>query len=152
MDANLPELLSTNETPKSTRWLHVACQFRFIFFSTSDLLYRKTKSTEQQVRDWALFYMITQNLNISFGIVDCLPYNRHFALKDDYYENSMDKIAYIPHEFNYVENLGKNFVHAIGQNQFFQEKILNNAPVGQIAPAMHTNWVFTRSHAEIPFW
>ena len=44
--------------------------------------------------------MISDNPNVSLGIVDCSLYNRRIALKDDYRKKRMDMLAYTPLEFN----------------------------------------------------
>ena len=54
------------------------------FFSTSELLYLNIKIRLQQIRDRPNFYMISDNPNVSLGIVDCSLYIRCIALKDDY--------------------------------------------------------------------
>ena len=64
----------------------------------------------------------------------------------------MNKIAYTPVEFNYLEILAKTFIIRPRQNQFLQENICNNAPVRRIAIAMNTNSAFTGSYTEKPFW
>ena len=55
------------------------------FFSTSQLLYPNMKFRLQLIRARAKFCMISDNPNVSLGIVDCSPYTRCFALKDDYH-------------------------------------------------------------------
>ena len=91
------------------------------------------------------FYMISDNPNVSLGIVDCSLYIRHIALKDDYYKKRMDMLAFTPVEFNYLETLAKTFIIPARQNQFIQENSFNNAPVRRIAIAMNTNSAFTGS-------
>ena len=98
------------------------------------------------------FHMISDNPNVSLGIVDCSLYIRRIALKDDYHKKRMDMLAYTPVEFNYLETLAKTFVIPARQNQFIQENYFNNAPVHRIAIAMNTNSAFTGSHTENPFW
>ena len=98
------------------------------------------------------FYVISDNPNVSPGIVDCSLYTRRIALKDDYHEKRMDMLAYTPVEFNYLETLAKTFITPAKQNQFIRENILNNAPVRRIAIAMNTNSAFTGSYTENPFW
>ena len=61
-------------------------------------------------------------------------------------------LAYTPVEFNYLETLANTFIIPARQNQFFQENIFNNAPVRRIAIAMNTNFAFTGSCTENPFW
>ena len=87
--------------------------------------------------------MISDNPNVSHGIVDCSLYTRRIALKDDYHRKRMDMLAYTPVEFNFLETLAKTFIIPARQNQFIQEKIFNNAPVCRIAIAMNANSAFT---------
>ena len=98
------------------------------------------------------FYKISDNPNVSLGIVDCSLYTRHIALKDDYQKKRMDMLAHTSVEFNYLETLVKTFILPASQNQFFQENIFSKAPVRRIAIAMKTNSVFTGSYTENPLW
>ena len=122
------------------------------FFSTSDLLYPNMRSRLRQIRARPKFYMISDNPNVSLGIVDYSLYTRRIALKDDYHRKRMDMLACTPVEFNYLETLAKTFIIPARQNQFNQENIFNNAPVRRIAIAMNTNSEFTGSYAENSFW
>ena len=98
------------------------------------------------------FYMISDNLNVSLGIVNCSLYTRRIALKDDYHKKRMDMLAYAPVEYNYLETLAKPFIIPVKQNQFIQENIFNNPPILQIAIAMNTNSAFSGSFTGNPFW
>ena len=89
--------------------------------------------------------MISDNLNVSLGIVDSSLYTRRIALKDDYHKKRMDMLAYTTVELNYLETLANTFILPARQNQFIQENIFNNAPVRRIAIAMNTNSAFTGS-------
>ena len=122
------------------------------FFSTSELLYPNMKVRLRLIRARPNFYVISDNSNVSLGIVDCSLYTRRIALKDDYHKNRMDMLASTPVEFNYLKTLAKTFIIPARQNQFIQENIFNNAPVRQIAIAMNTNSAFTGSYTENPFW
>ena len=53
------------------------------FFSTSELLYPNMKFRLRLIRAIPIFYMISDNPNVSLGIVDCSLYTRRMALKDD---------------------------------------------------------------------
>ena len=97
------------------------------------------------------FYMISDNPNVSLGIVDCSFYTHRIALKDFYHKKRMDLLAYVPVEYNYLETLAKIFIIPAGQNQFIQENIFNNAPIRRIAIARNTNSAFTGSFTENPF-
>ena len=122
----------------------------FDFFSTSELLYPNMKVRLRLIRARPNFYMISDNPNVSLGIVDCSLYTRRIALKGDNHKKPMDMLAYTPVEFNYLETLAKTFIIPARQNQFIQENIFNNAPVRRIAIAMNTNSAFTGSYTENP--
>ena len=122
------------------------------FFSTSELLYPNLKIRLRLIRARPNFYMISDNPNVSLGIVDCSLYTRRIALKDDYHKKRMDMLAYAPVEYNYLETLAKTFIIPARQNQFIPENIFNNAPIRRVAIAMNTNSAFTGSFTENPFW
>ena len=122
------------------------------FFSTFELLYPNMKIRLRLIRARPNFYMISDNPNVSLGIVDCSLYTRRIALKDDYHKKRMDMLAYAPVEYNYLETLAKSFIIPARQNQFFQENIFNNAPIRRIAIAMNTNSALTGSLTENPLW
>ena len=122
------------------------------FFSTSELFYPNMKIRLRLIRVRPNFYMISDNPNVSLGIVDCSLNTRRIALQDDYQKKRKDMLAYTPVGFNYLETLAKSFIIPARQVQFIQENIFNNAPVRRIATAMNTNCAFTGSHTENPFW
>ena len=122
------------------------------FFSTSESLYPNMKVRIRLIRARPNFFVISDNPNVSLGIVNCSLYTRRIALKDDYHKMRMDMLAYAPVEYNYMETLAKTFIIPARQNQFIQENIFNNAPIRRIAIAMKTNSTFTGSFTENPFW
>ena len=122
------------------------------FFSTSELLYLNMKIRLRLIRPRPNFYMISDNPNVSLGIVDCSLYTRRIALKDDYQKKRGDMLDYAPVEYNYLETLAKTFIIPARQNQFIQENIFNNAPIRRLAIAMNTNSAFPDSFTENPFW
>ena len=63
-------------------------------FSTSELLYPNMKNRLRLIRARPSYYMISDNPNVSLGIVDCSLYTRRIALKDDYHKKVMDMLAY----------------------------------------------------------
>ena len=95
--------------------------------------------------------MISDNPNISLGIVDCSLYTRRIAVKVDYHKKRVDMLAYTPVEFNYLETLAETFIIPARQNHFIRENIFNNAPVRRIAIAKKTNSRFIGSYTENPF-
>ena len=118
-------------------------------FSSSELLYPKSKIRLRKMRARPNFYMSSDNPNVSLGIVDCSIYTRCIALKDGYHKNRMDMLAHSPVEFNYLEILAKTFIIPARQNQFIQKNTVSNAPVCRIAIAISA---FTRSYTKNPFW
>ena len=69
------------------------------FCSTSELLYPKMKIRLKLIRARPNFYLISDNPNVSLGIVDCSLYTRCIALKDDYHRKGIDMLAYAPVEY-----------------------------------------------------
>ena len=122
------------------------------FFSTSDFLYANMKIRLRLIRARPNFYMISDNPNVSLGIVDCSIHTRRIALKDDYHKKRMDMLAYTHVELNYLETFANTFIIPARQNHFIQENNFNNAPVRRIAIVMNTNSAFTGSYTENPFW
>ena len=66
--------------------------------------------------------MISDNPNVSLGIVDCSIYTRPIALKDDYHKKRMDMLACTSVEFNYLETQAKTFIIPAKQIEFIQQK------------------------------
>ena len=66
------------------------------FFTTSELLYPNMKIRLRQIKARPNFYMISDNPNVSLGIVDCSLYTCRIALKDDYHKKRMDMLTYAP--------------------------------------------------------
>ena len=122
------------------------------FFSTSELLYPNMKIKLRLIRATPNFNMISDNPNVSLGIVDCSLYTRCIALKVDYHKKRMDMFVYDPLEYKCLETLGKTFIKPARQNRFIQENIFNDAPIRRVAIAMITNSAFTGSVTENPFW
>ena len=96
--------------------------------------------------------MISDNTNVSLGIVDCSLHTRRIALKDDYHKKRMDMLAFAPVDYIYLETLAKTFIIPARQNQFVQENIFNTAPIRRVSFALNTNSAFTGSVTENPFW
>ena len=122
------------------------------FFTTSELLYPNMKVRIRLIRARPNFHMISDNTNVSLGIVDRTLYTRPLGLKEDYHMKRMDMLAYAPVEYNYMETLAKTFIIPSSKNPFIQEKFFNRAPNHRIAIAMKTNSAFTGSSTENPFW
>ena len=82
------------------------------FFSTSNCYIQNMKIRLRLFRARPIFYMVSDNPNVSLGIVDCSLYTRRIAIKDDYHEKRMGMLAYTPVEFNYFQTLAKDFHHS----------------------------------------
>ena len=154
MEAPLPELFFTRRRKMLSRpdGFMLNGKLGVDFFSTSELLYPNMKTRLRLIRARSIFYMISDNPNVSLGIVDCSLFTRRIALKDDYHKKRMDMLPYTTVEFNYMETFAKTFIIPARQNQFNQENIFNNAPVRRIAIALNTDSAFTGSYTENPFW
>ena len=122
------------------------------FFSTSEVLYPNMKIRLRLNRAGPNFYMISDNPNVSLGIVDCSLHTRRIALMEDYHKKRMDMLAYAPVEYNYLETSAKTFIKLARQNQFIQENIFNKAPIRQVTFAMNPNSASSGSFTENPFW
>ena len=120
------------------------------FFSTSELLHPNKKFRLRLIRARPNFYMISDNPNVSLGIVDCSFFTRRIALKDNYHKKTMHWLAYAPVESSYLETLAKTFIILARQNQSIQENIFNNAPIRRFAIAMKTNSAFAGPFTEVP--
>ena len=83
------------------------------FFTNSGILYSNMKVRIRLIRARPNFYMISENPNVSLGIVDCSLYSRRVMLKDDYHKKRMSELAYAPVEYNYMATLAKtlSFLH-----------------------------------------
>ena len=97
-------------------------------------------------------YMISDNPNVSLGIVDCSLYTRRIAIKDDCHKKRLDMLAYALVELNYLKTLAMTFIIPSRQTQFNQENIFNNDPIRRIAIAMNTNSAFTVPYTGNPLW
>ena len=106
------------------------------------------KNSLRLIRARPNLYMISDNPNVSLGIVDCSVYTRRIALKDDCHKKRKDMFAYTPVEFKYSETLAETFIIPARQNQFIQENVFNNALVRRITIALNTNSAFTGSYTE----
>ena len=81
------------------------------------------------IRDRPIFYMISDKLNVSLGIVGCSLYTRRTALKDDYHKKRMDMLAYAPVEYNYLETLAKTFIIPARQKNSLGKTFSTRLPI-----------------------
>ena len=71
------------------------------FFSTSELVYPKMKIRLRLITARSNFYVISDNPNVSLGIVDCSLQARRITLKDDFHKKWIDMLGLTPVEINY---------------------------------------------------
>ena len=122
------------------------------FFPTSELLYANKKTRLRLIRARPSFYMISDNPNVSLGVVDCSINTRWIALKEGYHKKRMDMLTYAPVEYKYLETLAKTFIILARQNHFIRESISSNAPICRVTIAINTNSAFTGPFTENPSW
>ena len=65
-------------------------------FSTSELRYPNMKFRPRLIRARPNFYMISDNPNVSLGVVDCSIYTPRIALKNEYHKKRMDMLTHTP--------------------------------------------------------
>ena len=70
------------------------------FFTTSGLLDPNMKLTIRLIRPRPIFYMISDNPNVSLAIVDFSLYTRRTGHKEVYHKKRMDMHAYAPVDYN----------------------------------------------------
>ena len=63
------------------------------FPTTSTLLYPNIKVRIRLIRARPNFYMVSENPNVSLGIVDCSLYTQRVMLKEDYHKEKMSHLA-----------------------------------------------------------
>ena len=122
------------------------------FFSTSEMIYPNVKVRLRLIRARSNFYVISDNPNVSLGVVNCSIYTGRIALKEGHHKYRREILAYTPVEYNYLQTLAKASIIRARQNQFFQENISNKTPARQIDFAMIKNSAFTGSCTENSTW
>ena len=120
------------------------------FLTTSELLYPNMKVRIRLIRARPNFYM-SENPNVSLGIVDCSPYTRRVMLNEDYHKKRVST-SLCSGWVQLHGNVGKDFYDSCTTEPIHSRKIFNNAPIRRIAIAMNSNSAFTGSFAENPFW
>ena len=79
-------------------------------FSTSEMLYSNMKIRPRLIRARPTFYTISDNPNVSIGIIDCSFYTRRIAVKGDFRIERLKKLACTPVKYNYLETIAKAFI------------------------------------------
>ena len=91
------------------------------FLTNSELLYPNMKIRIRLIRARPNFYMISENPNISLGIVDCYLYTRRVMLKEDYHKKRMSQLAYAPVEHSHMETLARLLSFRHDRNKSFKK-------------------------------
>ena len=66
------------------------------FCTTLELVYPNMKIRIRLIRARPNFYTISENPNVSLGVVDCSPYTQRVMLKEGYHKKRMSQLAYAP--------------------------------------------------------
>ena len=74
------------------------------------------------VRARPIFDMIRDNPKVGLGTVDWSLYTHRIALKDDYHKKRLDKLAYTPLQFNYLETPPNTFTIPATKKPFQSKK------------------------------
>ena len=90
--------------------------------------------------------MISDNPDVSLGMVDCSLYTRRIALKDDYHKERMAMLVITHVEFDYLDYLAKTFIIVVRQNHFIRENVFNKPPVRRIAAERNTKCIYWIVH------
>ena len=85
MEAPLSEPFFTKRMKKLSRHdgFMLSGKLGVDFFSPSEVLYPNMKTRLRLIRARPNFYMISDNPNVSLGIIDCSLYTRRIALNGD---------------------------------------------------------------------
>ena len=73
--------------------------------SNSEWLYSNMNIRLRLIRAGPAFYMISENPNVSLGIVHCSIYTRRIDLKHDYHKKQIYMLTYTPVEFTTLKLL-----------------------------------------------
>ena len=108
------------------------------FLSTSELLYPNMKKRLRLIRARPNFYMISDNPNVSLGIVDCSLYTRRIALKDDYHKKRMDMLAYAPVDYNLLETWQRHSSYLRDKTNSFKKTFSTTLPFVELRSQTQT--------------
>ena len=120
-------------------------------FQCEKLLLPNTKVRLKLIRARPNFYMISYNPHVSLKVLDCCLFTRRVVVNEVYYQTIKYQLTHQPACYNFMETITRTFIIPLGQNQFIQENVFNNAPIRRIAIAMNTNSAFTGHFQENPF-
>ena len=122
------------------------------FFSTSELLYPNKKIRFRRIRARPIFYIFSDNPDISIGIFDYSFYTRRNTLEDDDHKKRKDMLAIAIVKFIFLETPATTSIFLARQNQFIHKNNVNNAPARRIVIPMNTNSAIIGLYIENPIW
>ena len=114
-------------------------------FSTFELLYPKMKIRLRLIRARPNFHMISDNPNVSLGIVDCSLYTRRFALKVYYHKKTNVHACLQSCGVQLIGDSGKYFHHTCqtkpvhSRTHFQQSSISSDCYCNELKICIH--WV-----------
>ena len=94
------------------------------FLTTSELLHPNMKKRIRLNRARPNFYMISENPNVSLGIVDCSQYNRRVMLKEDYQKKKNVSTSLCSSWVQLHGNIGKDFYHSCTTEPIYSRKYI----------------------------
>ena len=122
------------------------------FLTTSELLYPNMKVRIRLIRARPNFYMITENPNVSLGIVDCCMYNRRVISKKTLTKTECLNWLMVQLSTTTWKHWQRliSFLHV--RTNSFKKIYSTMQPIGRIAVAMNSISAFPGSFGENPFW
>ena len=120
-------------------------------FTCEKLLLPITKVRIKLIRARQNFYMLSGNPNVSLKFVDFSLFTRRILVTEPNHQNLQWNLEREPAQYSYMETVARTFIIPSLQNQFIQENIFNNAPIGRVAVAVNTNSTVAGSFHKNPF-
>ena len=108
-------------------------------FTCEKLLLPNTKARIKLIRARPIFYMLSDNPNVSLKTIDCSLFTRRILVAEPNHQYLQWNLEREPDQYNYMETIARTFIIPSRQNQFIQENIFNNAPIRRVAVEMNTN-------------
>ena len=108
-------------------------------FTCKKLLLPNTKVRIKLLPARPIFYMLSDNPNVSLKIVNFSLFTRRILVAEPNHQYLPWNLEREPAQYNYMETTARNFIVPPRQNQFIQESLFNNAPIRRVAVAVTTN-------------
>ena len=95
--------------------------------------------------------MLSDNPNVSLKFVDFSLFTGRILFTEPNHQNLQWNLEREPAQYSYMETVARTFIVPSRQNQFIQENIFNNAPIGRVAVAVNANSTVAGSFNKNPF-